>query len=380
MDVFTALNALNRYAEHVSRSPVTVQAGVCVLARHRDASCDRCVTACPTDALSFTDSGVALADDQCVQCGACAHICPTGAIHTREDGHNLVQRVVQHGAPQHVEVACPYHPQLDAQADPEARLFIAPRCLIGLSTWAYTELANAGVRHVTLRTDACAACPIGAAVEQIRATAAQGNALLATPPTLTITTIAEVPTGASPPVIVDSTKAAMSRRGLFQMFTGDVRSEAPPPPTLELPATLPPERKRLLNALAQRPGDVPAWAPTLTVEGPCTACEVCANICPTDALTVPKERNTFRLDLHTQHCTACDLCTVACPEGVLHLGTVNQPAHPKHDPVTLFTGLLQTCKRCKTRFSGDGDLCPACAFRRKNPFGSYIAQSTRMER
>jgi carbon-monoxide dehydrogenase iron sulfur subunit len=45
--------------------------------------CDRpeCVTACPVDALSLDDDGIAvLDDDACIRCGACVDSCPYGAI------------------------------------------------------------------------------------------------------------------------------------------------------------------------------------------------------------------------------------------------------------------------------------------------------------
>jgi len=49
--------------------------------------CDRpeCVAACPVDALSFNDDGIAvLDDDACIRCGACADSCPHGAIFYHE--------------------------------------------------------------------------------------------------------------------------------------------------------------------------------------------------------------------------------------------------------------------------------------------------------
>ena len=44
-----------------------------------------CVAACPVDALSLNDDGIAvLDDDACIRCGACADSCPYGAIFYHE--------------------------------------------------------------------------------------------------------------------------------------------------------------------------------------------------------------------------------------------------------------------------------------------------------
>jgi formate hydrogenlyase subunit 6/NADH:ubiquinone oxidoreductase subunit I len=239
--------------------------------------------------------------------------------------------------------------------------------LAALSISTYVELANADKTHVTVRCDACGDCPIGQLAKQINNTVQAARPL--TP--MTIDVVTETPTtGKAPSPLHNTNRPVISRRGLFQIFTGGAQPKAPPP---TYPASLPLERQRLLTALAERPDLSSAWVTSLIVEGACTACEVCTRICPTDALMINSGRTDFQLNVNAAYCTGCGLCAAACPEEVLHIDPEPVAADPPTVPLTTLTiGSLRHCKRCKTTFSGSSDLCPACDFRRKNPFGSKL--------
>ena len=45
------------------------------------AGCGECVDACPTEAITLTDDGLAVVDeDLCGDCAACVDVCPSEAI------------------------------------------------------------------------------------------------------------------------------------------------------------------------------------------------------------------------------------------------------------------------------------------------------------
>jgi ferredoxin len=374
IDVFSILNAMDQFSELVSKPPVSLLEGACVHDQHKQADCDRCVTACPTHAFDLSDGQLTLSADRCVRCGCCVHACPTGAIVGQTESEKLLKRVAQYTDGSHIELACAYRDTPQTMVDPDAAIFIAPRCLAALSVSSYVELANQGITQVILRTDACIHCPIGQLVEQIHETALAARQLTAAHPTMLIHVIDDLPADAGPARFIhDTNRRTMSRRGLFQMFTHVTEEQETPSPVPEYASNIPLERQRLLAALDARPGAPPAWAPSLTVEGQCSACEVCARICPTDALVMEMGRTQFQLKVNPAYCTGCGLCTAACPEGVLHFDSELIAAVPgEASLMTLTTGELHGCKRCKTTFSGSSDLCPACEFRRKNPFGSSI--------
>jgi ferredoxin len=369
MDALYVLNKLNQFADVMNKPPVSLETGLCVHQQHNQATCDRCVTACPTHAFSLIDNQIALTEADCVRCGYCAHTCPTGAIHGQTNTDKLQQCVAQTPNTIQIEVACAYRPTPQSQVNLQAPLFVVPRCLAGIAPSAYIELANQGVEHVTLRCDACDACPIGQLVTQIHDIAAIAQAFTAPALNIEITTDTPSANGA-PPIIHDTTRMGVSRRRLFQMFSGGLEPPAPPPET-EFHASLSPERQHLLTALRARAEPV-VWGvlPLPEVNGKCTACEVCVQVCPTDALMIDKGKTDFHLELNPSHCTNCGLCVAACPEAVMQFSE-NSEQTDDNLTMTLTSGELRQCQRCKTTFSGEADLCPPCVFRRQNPFGSY---------
>lgn len=67
---------------HLAQSRISVEAAYCVTVRNRNASCDACMAACPTEAISVHDNTIDFFDDRCLGCGACASVCPTQALVT----------------------------------------------------------------------------------------------------------------------------------------------------------------------------------------------------------------------------------------------------------------------------------------------------------
>jgi formate hydrogenlyase subunit 6/NADH:ubiquinone oxidoreductase subunit I len=254
-----------------------------------------------------------------------------------------------------------------------------------LDAAAYVGLAALGIADVRVHTAACAACPQGTLHAQIAAVADIAAALTTMPVTLVHAPPAAgaadsaagsaANTGAGPTVV--STRAPrVSRRNLLRRLLPG-KPAAPPSPLLSAPmdpTVQPPARRALLHAWAYLPPArrtaVPCF-PVYAVAPTCTGCRVCATVCPTGALTAAPatpEDAAFILHFSPLACTQCDLCTQLCPHAALHLAGYVDYAGAV--PRILHAAPQSRCRRCRAAFVGEGDLCPACAFRRRHPSAS----------
>ena len=113
----------------------------------------------------------------------------------------------------------------------------------------------------------------------------------------------------------------------------------------------------------------------LTVNDQCTACGVCARICPTGALKlITGDDSTYQLSFTSAACIACDACVQLCEPAVLERTTATFGEVLSSEVVELRSGLLRACTKCGAKFVAEPDreLCPVCEFRQKNPFGSRL--------
>jgi ferredoxin len=107
----------------------------------------------------------------------------------------------------------------------------------------------------------------------------------------------------------------------------------------------------------------------------CTACGVCARICPTGALKlIAGEDNTYQLAFTSAACIACDACVQLCEPAALMRTTATLDEVLSSEVVALRSGTLRACTKCGAKFAAEtgSELCSVCEFRRKNPFGSRL--------
>ena len=354
---------------------IHIQAEKCL--RFRGAACSRCIDACPVEALSF-DSTIVLSKEKCLQCGMCLHSCHTGVFSAKDEWDFLIKSVSGFLSKTSLELICGFHPEPETGISGCENAVKTANCLAALSPSLYIALQAIGMERIFLRLDACAECPAGLqkAKPAIQTIAASHAAILR---------LVESPLAEMVRRPVQTYKdTAISRRGLFRSLVGQGGEH---PFGCQAASS---ERTRLLRSLEiffqsnEKDGKsiegLPFFEMSLTDN--CNACMACARCCPSGAIKASiTNKNLFKLEFAPGLCLDCKLCVAACRlDAILRtplktLANVEASLHR-----VILEDEVQTCSRCKTPFRAeekDQTLCPACAFRRDNPFGAIGITKTK---
>ncbi len=365
-----------RWGEALATKPFGFAADRCLYATDKFATCTACHDICPVGAIQVGKPPTFDAES-CQLCRACLPACPVGAFTADDEVPALLNCAERIGA-KTVEVACSLNARVDA--GPAAAAVRVRGCLAGLGAGAYLGLVSQGLEEVVVRLDACADCPWGKLQPQVESQVQQAQGLLALwAQAETLTWVAEAADDFAKRPFWNATSPPVSRRDLFRWREGEKK------PVAESAADADPnpfhERLRLLRAVKQMP---PATSQEQTMSGfallavneDCTACGVCARVCPTGALQMETAASSYQLTFSPQICIACDKCSHVCAPNAInltHAPTFEQVFDTAVDQIVQ-QGELARCSKCHAFFAAQAgkDLCPVCEFRRQNPFGSAM--------
>jgi ferredoxin len=109
----------------------------------------------------------------------------------------------------------------------------------------------------------------------------------------------------------------------------------------------------------------------LAAEG-CTACGVCVRACPHGALNLAAHDGADVLTHTPDLCRGEGACLALCPPGALtSAGPLSFGQLLDAAPTVIAEVATAACAGCGAGHpTGDGALCPACAFRTEHPFGA----------
>ena len=366
-----------RWEEALTTKTVGFAADRCLYTVDKFATCTACYDICPAAAIQPGDPPIFVREN-CQQCRACLPICPVGAF-TADDEAQALLTYAEHAGAKTYEVVCALNPQVDVGTSTTA---VRVRgCLAGLGVGSYLALVGQGMEQVIVRLDACANCPWSELQPQVEVQVQQAQALLALwGYEAAVTCLYEAGDDFQKRPFRHASSPPVSRRNLFSWREAEKKAAEP-----DAPPSLFHDRLRFLTAIKHLPAPSNPEATTslaglgfalMAVNDECTACGICARVCPTEALQMQTDKSSYQLVFSPQICIACDMCCHVCTPQAITLTPDPSFAQVFASPIeqVMQQGQLTHCAKCNTPFAATPDtrLCPVCEFRRQNPFGSTL--------
>lgn len=340
----------------------------CTRYRYRYSSCRRCAEACPHDAVELLDEGIRLDAARCQNCALCTTACPTAALGADNLPRlDLLRRAIK---TDRFSFACaPSGLAADA---------VVP-CLGAVDSVMLAYLAKRRIAMELRGSHHCTQCVHGAKGEAQLATnleAADALEQAAAPEDWRAATLADAPgqTGAT-------TDFRAGRRQLFRRLIGRgidevARAAAPPDEqsveekAIRAGPWFVPEMRELLQIVCKRKDGEPfrigrqAALPLMDIrlKRGCTACEACFRVCPTGAMQIREDDESWNLAFAIDRCVGCGACLEVCQPRVLDAAE-SFDASPEREPAVLRQLAKQRCNRCDRFFVSPEpcETCPVCA-------------------
>ena len=400
----SAVDILLTISEYLISEAITLHPERCLNAWHRAVGCTLCAEACPAEkAIVVTNGKPALDNEACRHCGLCLHHCPTGAF-TRPDPlpGKLIKTIVALPDDDRVDLLCPFHATPDS--GPAPRAVQTKRCLAALPPATLLELTTQE-REIWLDDTFCSECPLAEIHPTLAQTVDEANAWASLLENTVPISLHTRHTNPPPPInrpVHEADRPPVSRRGLFGVIkklgpenpgevvadegrTPPAQTGRPIPLAERLPHFVPRQRAKILAIIdratdtlaspdqpagkiqpAPSSNEVRSALPVAEVKvdnNQCSACNLCARFCPTEALTYLSDEERFALAFHPRLCLGlrCNICAVACPEEVVSLkpATISPDLLDKK-PRYLAAGRLTSCQKCGTTIAAGLERPTTC--------------------
>ena len=286
-------------------------ASICAHARSGQEACNRCIEACPAEAITSLAESIKVNPNLCQGGGICASVCPTGAIRYNYpsaadtlDRIRTVLRVYAENGGQYPVVAFVAEEDIEfLPAAPSNLLTVVVEELasIGLETWLAT-LAY-GARCVLLINGGSVPAMVQVTLDEQLATAgAILNGLGYAPNAIRFIATPALPEECEttmPEMQVAHFAGLTEKRRVAFLAIDHLYSQVP----------------AAAQILSLPQGS--AFGAILVDNETCTLCMGCTSICPVNAVQAGNE--TPALLFHEANCVQCGMCASACPENAISL-------------------------------------------------------------
>jgi len=245
-----------------------------------DKGCRLCATYCPADALVWESGSIRYDPKTCVACGICVTSCPTGAITNPSADPKAIEAEIRTAID-------------ESPAPPGIRYRCRGSIVAGEAGWCQIEVPCTGMLTVGWLLT-----PLVMGASDVEAVPCQAGGCTLHNDHKLEATLAELNTvmgflGTIPALDSDSDVSWLGERSSLRLID-------------HLTTSLHPDA-----ACALKNADVGA----ISIDpSTCTACQMCAHVCPTGALNTWLDSEGVHIDFDPRSCVACAQCVATCPE------------------------------------------------------------------
>ncbi len=380
----------------VNSHHMVIENRLCSRFRTPKSDCSLCADICPVNAVSVSERCAEI-QGGCTDCGVCISACPNGAfsVNGRDDkkiSEEIGSRVKGQGINK-FRISCEYG---DESSD-----LILP-CLSRLTEALLLEPIKAGASDVELLRPQCERCSNKRAAPQLDRVVLQirnfsgllgikedcisisrvefreaRNSELRTPNSELKSVSRREFFGSFRNKAIEVALAAVPENGdrdngRHEIFRDVIQNKAENYKRLMLLTSIKDIRSKVNNALRtphsafdiDKP-EVPSAdciVAELEASSGCTACGVCATLCPAGAIMEQWTEGHYRLSYKPALCTNCKVCVEVCmPKAIKIKDRVSLGLLLGMEEAILFKAEKKNCVVCGNNFvSGESEICPLC--------------------
>lgn len=341
----------------------------CINLRGRSEICQKCVDACPSDALTLNIDEISLDSDLCQNCGACVSFCPTATL--KLTGFSPDRFVETASSTESVHVHC--------RESRDGGGGVVIPCFLTLNSALVAAAFGRGVSNWSFHgLDECEKCSRGDAREHcLDITEQLSNWFGEKSPDIN-----QSPITKDEGERLAEHQTRVSRRGFLKLAGAQGFEQVsnwvfPVEPEQDLLNELPffqhqglPQKPQPGLALLAGVADTLPWQPDAHLpwyrhefSEDCSVCLSCGERCPTGALISVEEKGVAALGYQQDLCSDCGLCEKICPTSAIRVG-----GHPSIKQLTANRQAVvrrqqNQCTNCGHPFiAATGEsLCQTCA-------------------
>lgn len=342
---------------------LTIQPQRCVKNKNRFASCTRCFDTCPTPAISL-ENGLHVNREACNECMKCTTVCPT-EVFVDENYYDFFVEIPKREI---VSFAC------EKVNEKETEQHIKLSCLqqIDMNLLLYATMHSNEI-NIQYDQEQCMKCSkyCGTFEESL-----QIKIKLLKEMTNKNVQISYCLEG------YNKMEKLYSRRDLFHFFSGKVTRHVVTP-LIEDKPLLPNLRvgmdkglyknmtkaivKKYDNQLKEEQRCETLNTMTLAITNQCDGCGLCANVCPTSAITILDGDNELNIRQQVSLCNGCFSCIDICPNKAISVGAsmIKLTSYLNDQIVELNKLYKKPCVKCGEKHTNMNDYCPDCQLYQK---------------